>query len=240
MTRVLVVEHQESCPPAAVGRWLEGEGVELAIVRPYLGDVVPEDLGECDGLVVLGGSMGADEDQRAPWLPAVRALITRAARERRPVLGICLGHQLAALALGGRTGRNPVGQTVGARTVTRCEEAATDPVAAALPHSAWVPQWNDDAVLALPDGSTALAVNDRGDLLMARFAPTVWGIQGHPEAGREQVERWAATDAGEGGLTGCSVEELPSVLGEVERREPEVESAWRPVVAAWAGLLRAG
>lgn len=232
--RVLVVEHQESCPPALIGRWLEGEGVHLTLVRPYLGEPVPARL-DADGLVVLGGSMGATDDERAPWLPTIRELISDAATRARPVLGICLGHQLAAVALGGRTGRNPQGQTVGSRVVTRL--TSDDRLAAALPESSRVAQWNDDAVLTAPDTTVALATNDRDDLLMARFAPTVWGIQGHPEATAEMVAVWAATDQAEGGLTGATPEEVPAILADLERRQSETSAAWQPVVQAWAALL---
>lgn len=232
--RVLVVEHQESCPPALVGQWLEDEGVELAVVRPYRGEPVPERL-EADGLLVLGGSMGASDDERAPWLPATRELIRAAAKGDAPVLGICLGHQLAAVALGGEVARNPKGQTVGARTVTRADGA--DPLGAALPAGSQVAQWNDDAVVTAPPGTVTLATNDRDDLLMARFAGSVWGIQGHPEATAEIVGVWAAKDEAEGGLTGATPEQVPAILAELEQRQPEISAAWRPVVAAWAGLL---
>ena len=232
--RVLVVEHQESCPPALVGQWLEDEGVELEVVRPYQGEPVPDRL-EVDGLLVLGGSMGATDDERAPWLPATRDLIRSAATEDAPVLGVCLGHQLAAVALGGEVARNPKGQTVGARAVTR--QDGTDPLAAALPAGSHVAQWNDDVVVTAPPGTLTLATNDRDDLLMARFAASVWGIQGHPEATAEIVGVWAANDEAEGGLTGATPQQVPAILDDLERRQPEISAAWGPVVAAWAGLL---
>ena len=61
--------------------------------------------------------MGCRDDEVAPWLPAVRQLITAAAKGATPTLGICLGHQLAAVALGGEVGRNPGGRTLGVLTV---------------------------------------------------------------------------------------------------------------------------
>lgn len=231
---VLVVEHQESCPPALVGRWLVDEGVSLRVVRPYRGEPVPDQI-EADGLLVLGGSMGATDDDRSPWLPAVRDLVRTAATTGHPVLGICLGHQLAAVALGGEVTRNPKGQTVGARTVTRTDDG--DPLAAALAETSHVAQWNDDAVVAAPPGTVTLATNDRDDLLMARFAERVWGIQGHPEATAEMVGVWAAKDEAEGGLTGARPEEVPAILDDLRERQPEIAAAWRPVVRAWASLL---
>lgn len=234
---MLVIEHQESCPPAAVGRWLEEGGLALEVVRPYLGDVLPARI-ETEALLVLGGSMGATEDDRAPWLPAVRALIVDGAARGLPVLGICLGHQLAAAALGGITGRNPQGQTVGLRRIE--ERLVDDELAGTLAPGSPVIQWNDDCVLEAPPGSTALATNDRGDLLMARFAPTVWGIQGHPEADADMVGVWAAKDIAEGGLSGATPAEVPALLAQIEEHLGPLADAWAPVIRAWAGLVHAG
>ena len=119
--------------------------------------------------------------------------------------------------------------------MTRADGA--DPLGAALPAGSQVAQWNDDAVVTAPPGTVTLATNDRGDLLMARFAGSVWGIQGHPEATAEIVGVWAAKDEAEGGLTGATPEQVPAILAELEQRQPEISAAWRPVVAAWAGLL---
>ena len=97
---LLVVQHQRTCPPGRFGDWLTDAGVELDVRRPDTGDSLPIDLSGHDGLLVLGGQMGCRDDEVAPWLPAVRQLITTAAKGATPTLGICLGHQLAAVALG--------------------------------------------------------------------------------------------------------------------------------------------
>lgn len=239
--RVLVVQHQDSCPPARVGEWLRAKGVTLHLLRPDRGEQVPADLASvgADGLVVLGGEMGATDDERAPWLPATRDLVARSAQERAPVLGVCLGHQLASVALGGRVARHPGGRTLGIRGVERAGDAGDDPLAAALPASTVVPQWNDDVVLHPPPGSRTLATNDRGDVALARLAETVWGTQGHPEATREVVAGWAGSDVASGTLDGVAPEDLPAVLDEVDHRADDVERGWRPVLEAWADLLGA-
>ncbi len=230
---VLVVQHQETCPPGRVGEWLTANAVELDVRKPYAGESLPTDLRDHDGLLVLGGEMGCRDDDVAPWLPAVRDLVVTAAKGATPTLGICLGHQLATVALGSDVGRNPAGRTVGMFTVDGRSDLADDPVlAGAAP--APVVQWNDDVVARLPSGATALATNERGDLLLARLAPTVWAVQGHPEADRAIVERWAEKD-----LDSPEVADLdiPGVLASIEAAQPAVDAAWRPVVTAFAGLL---
>ncbi|NYF97909.1 type 1 glutamine amidotransferase [Janibacter cremeus] len=231
---VLVVQHQKTCPPGRVGVWLTEAGVELDVRHPYAGDVLPHDLAGHDGLLVLGGQMGFADDEVAPWLPTTRGLIRTAAKGSLPTLGICLGHQLAASALGGTVGRNPRGRTLGMFSVLGSEGLSTDPVLDAA-DAAPVVQWNDDIVTELPSRATALATNEHGDLLLARLAPTVWGVQGHPEADHTIVSDWASKDADTHELADVDV---PAVLAEIEGAGPAVEAAWRPVAAAFAALLQ--
>ena len=149
---------------------------------------------EHDALVVLGGSMDADDD-RHPWLEPTRALIRTAADRGVPTLGICLGHQLCALAFGGEVGRSPLGQQVGLYEIGWTDAAADDALLGGLASGGRGVQWNDDLVLELPDDAVALARTPRDELQAARFAPTVWGVQWHPEVDVEILRVWAEEDA---------------------------------------------
>lgn len=195
--RLLVVQHQDDCPAARFGPWLEAAGCELDVRRLHREDPLAADASDHDGLLVLGGSPGANDDRDAPWLPAVRALIGDAANRGTPTLGICLGHQLAAVALGGAVHRNPRGQTVGLTPVEWTAEAASDPLFAEVVAAAPAPRaihWNNDIVTALPAGATTLAITPGGAVQAARFAPSVWGVQLHPEADATLAEAWAASE----------------------------------------------
>ncbi|HEU4523781.1 MAG TPA: hypothetical protein VFR62_02110, partial [Gemmatimonadales bacterium] len=74
---VLVVEHEDECPPALVGDWLTEAGCILEICRPYKGDEVPA-LKPYDGLLILGGPMGAHDDELYPWLRPVKQRVREA------------------------------------------------------------------------------------------------------------------------------------------------------------------
>ncbi len=114
MARLLVVQHEPDAPVAWLGEWWAEIGLELDVVRGDLGEPVPSAWSAAhDGLVVLGGAMGANDDDLAPWLAPTRALLAGAVALGVPTLGVCLGHQLAAVALGGTVGRNPSGRTSG-------------------------------------------------------------------------------------------------------------------------------
>jgi GMP synthase (glutamine-hydrolysing) len=138
--RVLVVEHDTHCPPALIGAWLAGAGGAVDVCRPYAGDELPA-TPDADALVVLGGPMDAGDDRHA-WLEPTRALIRAAADQRVPTLGICLGHQLCALAFGGVVGRNPLGQQVGLHQIGWTDAASDDALLGALATGRRGVHWN--------------------------------------------------------------------------------------------------
>ena len=140
---VLVIQHQELCPPGWVGEWLTEEGLRLDVQHPYAGDQLPHDLRGHDGLVVLGGQMGANDDDAYPWLAPTKALVRAGAEQGVPVLGICLGHQLAAAALGGEVVVNPTGARRGVLDTSWADEAAVDGALTAVTDAQddLVPSW---------------------------------------------------------------------------------------------------
>ncbi|RYE79417.1 MAG: type 1 glutamine amidotransferase, partial [Myxococcales bacterium] len=130
MKPVLVVQHEEKCPPAWFGRWLQEAGAEVDVRRMDGGDSLPETLKDHDALLILGGTMSANDDQ--PWYPPLQGLIHEAVESAVPTLGICLGHQILAVTLGGRVERNPRGQAMGVTEVGWTSEAADDPLLGAV------------------------------------------------------------------------------------------------------------
>jgi GMP synthase (glutamine-hydrolysing) len=228
--RVLVVQHEADDPIHLMGTWMTG--VDLTVRRAYDGDPVPETTDDFDGLVVMGGAMGAQDDDKAPWLPATRELIRKAAASEVPTLGICLGHQLCAVALGGEVVVNPRGRQLGLTDVGFSAGAVDDPLLGAVvgPHRAM--HWNDDVVARIPEGAEQLATAPSGEVQAVRYAPTVWGIQWHPEVDAALVARWA----NDGGLTSTEKEQLLDDLG---RARSELDDAWRPLAERFASLVGA-
>ena len=203
---ILVVQHETDCPTGWVGDWLVEAGAELDVRHPYRGDDLPSDLHGYSGLIVLGGSMGANDDAENPWLTATKALIREGAVRRVPVLGICLGHQLCAVALGGEVVRNPRGQQIGVIPVGWTDEAAADELFGAMAGPVRAVQWNNDIVRRLPEGAVLLAETPAGEVQAARFAPTVWGVQWHPEAGHDIIRTWVDEDRDEAAERGINVD----------------------------------
>lgn len=231
---VLVVEHDAECPPALMGTWLEEAGCALDVRRPYAGDEVPE-LTAYDGMVVLGGPMGAEDDDRHAWLGPVKDRVRTARETGLPTLGICLGHQLIAVALGGRVERNPRGQQVGLLTVGWTDAADTDPLMAPLATPRRGVQWNDDLVTALPAEATLLAQTEHAEVQAARYAPAMWGVQLHPEVEAEMLRPWAEEDRGSHETRGVDTDGL---LREIDAARAELDAAWRPLAHGFAALVR--
>ncbi|WP_244928861.1 type 1 glutamine amidotransferase [Nocardioides sp. W7] len=235
---ILVVQHEDDCPPALVGGWLADAGARLDVRRPYAGDELPATLAGHGGLLVLGGSMGADDEGEHAWLGPTKELARTALAGGVPLLGICLGHQLVASALGGVVRRNPGGQQLGLLEVGWTAEAARDelfgPLAEA-PAAARGVHWNNDVVTDLPPGATLLATAPAGEVQAVRFGPRAWGVQLHPEVDHLILRRWAADDAGSHAAAGI---DQAALLDAVEQASVELETTWAPLASGFAAVVR--
>jgi GMP synthase-like glutamine amidotransferase len=228
---VLVVQNAVSDPLGPLGDWLSAAGASLDVRNAEAGDAIPA-LDGYDGLVVLGGGMSAGDDERAPWLPSVRALLAQALADETPTLAICLGAQLLAVALGGRVGPNPEGPEFGAQLVAKRANAGTDPLFRDLPITPDVIQWHFDAVLDLPPGAVLLAGSPTCEVQAFRAGRVAWGIQFHIETTPALVRQWAAEDAA--ALDGYDVERL---LERSDAVHADIAEVWPPVVATFAGIV---
>jgi GMP synthase-like glutamine amidotransferase len=230
---VLLIENDERDPVGPFGEWLRAAGLQLVMCRPFAGDPVPPDLSGYAGLIAMGGRVSADADDLAPWLPAERALLAEAVATEVPTLGVCLGHQLLALATGGRVGPNPLGLEIGAQLIAKRGAAATDPLFGPLPITPDVIQWHRDAVLELPPGAVLLAASPGCEVQAFRVGRLAWGIQFHIETTPAGVRRWAAANAAE-----IADYDVPALLERVDKVQPDLAAVWQPFAAAFAGIVR--
>jgi len=199
--RILVVENDSTAPLARLGDWLTEAGAELDLRRAQDGDPLPDELTGYAALVVMGGGMDALADQAAPWLPRVRRLLADAVAADVPVLAVCLGAQLLAVATGGRVslgtapqygaqllavatgGRISLGTApqYGAQLVAKRQAAATDPLFRELPITPDVVHWHTDEVSMLPPAAVQLAAAPACEQQAFRVGRLAWGIQFHIE-----------------------------------------------------------
>jgi len=229
---VLVVEHETRC---GLGRLDPLPGCTARSVSPYLGEPLPEDLSGVDGLVVLGGSMAAWDDEGTPWLPQVRTLLRQAVQEGVPTLGVCLGAQLLALAAGGQVGPGTNGPELGLLAVQLNAAGRADAVLGALDEELLVPQAHYDEVQLLPDGGQVLASSALYRHQAFRLGARAWGVQYHPEVTAADFAVWMAQDAPALVEQGRTPEQ---VMAQVRSAGALVDATARAHSAAFGAVVR--
>jgi GMP synthase-like glutamine amidotransferase len=177
--KVLVLQH------------LDGDGATLTTVELDVGETIP-DLDPFDVMIVMGGPQDVWQEDRYPWLVPEKAAIRRWAVDlKRPFLGLCLGHQLLAEAVGGRVGPGKVPE-VGALEVQLTDAGLRDPLFLGFANPVPVLQWHGAEVKELPAGCVVLARSDVCEIQAFRYGARAYGLQCHVEATRDTVGDWAA------------------------------------------------
>ena len=188
---LLVLQHIACEPPAAFEDELLSRGLGLVRVELDEGDPVP-DWREYAGLVVMGGPMGAYEEDAHPWLRDEKRLIRDAAEAGHPIWGVCLGAQLLAAALGANVYRGPEPE-VGLLDVELTAGAADDPVFSAAPGVFPALQWHGDT-FDLPERATLLARSSAYSH-QAFVYERAYGLQFHLEVPPALATEWGEVPA---------------------------------------------
>jgi GMP synthase (glutamine-hydrolysing) len=230
--RITVIEHEAGAGLGFFAGWLAEAGAGCEIVRPYLGEAVPERA--TGGLIVLGGEAAAWEDEQYPWLPATRDLMRHAVEDGVPTLGICLGAQLMTLACGGVVERGEHGLEVGAREVVPLPAAGGDPLFGGLGPALAV-QYHSDAMTGLPPGAVPLATGAPYPNQAYRLGDSAWAVQFHPEATPEIFTGWTAETVDHLTELGYSVEELNTQVKEMRER---LTGSWRPLAERFVTVVQ--
>lgn len=187
--RVLVIQNSATAPAGLVGEELAAAGAELVTIAANEGEAIPEMDGFA-GLVVLGGPQDAWDDAMGPHFGTVMNRIRQFTAAERPVMGICLGAQLAARAYGAPVYRHDTAE-LGVHPVTLADAATDDPLFAGFGPVIDLAQWHYDT-FEFPEGAVPLASSDLCGRQAFRLGRATYGFQFHPEATPSIVRNWAA------------------------------------------------
>lgn len=192
---------------------------------------LPEGAATADLLVILGGPIGAYEDDAYPFLQAELALIEQRLAADRPLIGICLGAQLIARACGARVFPSGV-KEIGFAPVDLTEDGARSCLAP-FKHEPVTLHWHGDT-FDLPHGATRLASTDLCENQAFSLGTNVIGFQFHPEATGRDIERWLVGHTAELAAAGLDVKRIRA---DAAHQQSALLAKARNVAAAWlAGL----
>jgi GMP synthase-like glutamine amidotransferase len=184
----VAIQHVPFESPGLIAEVAGRRGIELRQCHPYRGEPLPPE-NELDGLVVMGGPMGAGDTVEHPYLAHEAELIASMVRTGRPVLGVCLGAQLLARALGARIYRGEQAE-IGFGTVSLTQAGLEDPVLGSLGVEILpVMHWHQDT-FDLPAQALWLARSELFAHQAFRVGKRAYGLQFHLEVDRELARAW--------------------------------------------------
>jgi GMP synthase (glutamine-hydrolysing) len=191
--RILVFKHVAHEPLGQLDPLLRAAGFRIRYVNFQRNPEAVPDMDKYDGLVVLGGPMSVNDATRYSHLKTEIAAIERAIRADKPVLGVCLGAQLTAAALGANVSRNP-SREIGWYDVRPTDAARRDPLFESFRDSEPLFQWHCDT-FDIPSGAIHLARSEACEAQAFRYGEKVYGLQFHLEVDAPMVERWLGTES---------------------------------------------
>jgi GMP synthase (glutamine-hydrolysing) len=216
MSRILVFQHAAYEPLGSLHPLLKKAGFRIRYAN-FARD--PEQLVSMegyDGLVVLGGHMGVYESTKYPHLLREMECIRQAIDNEKPVLGICLGAQLIAAALGApvQIGEKP---EIGWHDVELTDDGRADPVTNQMQSREKIFQWHGD-YFQVPQGATWLAKSSSCPFQAFRYGKSVYGFQFHLEVDKKMIMRWLTVPENASTFNVRGGEELKEII----RRETDL------------------
>ncbi len=188
--RILVLQHIAIEHPGIFRSFLAEDGISWDAVQLDQGDTIP-DLHGYDALWVMGGPMDVWQKLEHPWLESEIEVIREAVAKRKlPYLGLCLGHQLLAEALGGRVGPSDQPE-IGILEVYLTDAGKRSPLFKGLSDTTRCLQWHSAEVLEIPDDVEVLASTPACRVQALSVNGNALGLQYHVEISSETVSEWA-------------------------------------------------
>lgn len=187
---ILVLQHADVEHPGIFRSFLREDGHTWDTVELNNGAPLP-DVSGYDALWVLGGPMDVWQEDEYPWLRTEKDFIRDAVQDKGiPYLGLCLGHQLLAEALGGTVAASQTPE-IGVMDVQLTEAGATGVLFDGIPEVFKTLQWHSAEVTQMPAGATCLATSPACAVQAMKWETRAFSVQFHLEVEQDTVENWA-------------------------------------------------
>jgi GMP synthase (glutamine-hydrolysing) len=183
--KILFVIHAAFERPGCIESWAKKHGHQTQEVNPYKGEKLP-DIKDFDFLVVMGGPQSPLKIDKAPYLADEIKLIKQAVKEKKRILGVCLGAQLIGEALGAKTEQSP-SREIGVYPIELLDGAKYDPIFQRFPESFDVMHWHSD-MPGIPEGAVLLARSEGCPRQAFSYGDRIYGFQCHFELTQELVK----------------------------------------------------
>jgi GMP synthase-like glutamine amidotransferase len=191
MKKALVLQHMDHDHPGRFLDWFAEDGIVPHQVRIFAGEDIPS-LADYDLMFVLGGAQNTWQDDDFPYLAREKAAIREWVWDRaKPYMGVCLGHQLLATALGGEVAKAEAGE-VGVHDVTLTDDGQSHPFFANTPAALRVMQWHHAEVKRAPQGAKVLAQSTKTAIQSLAIADHALSTQFHCEFSPQTVMGWSS------------------------------------------------
>jgi GMP synthase (glutamine-hydrolysing) len=188
MGEVLVFQHDPFEDLGFFAEVLEKQGTSFRTIRLFHGEMPAEDWEQASALIILGGPMSVSDEEQYPFLRWEKTIIRAAIDEAVPLLGVCLGAQLIAAALGSAVYRGSV-KEIGWYPIGVTPYGQVDSSLGYIPENAVVFQWHGDG-FGLPAGALRLASSAYFENQAFRLGKNIYGLQFHLEMTAEMIGRW--------------------------------------------------
>ena len=197
--KILVLQHADVEHPGVFRDFLKEDGHSWDAIELDQGEKLPS-LDGYDALWVMGGPMDTWQEDANPWLIEEKAIIKEAVEGRgMPFLGLCLGHQLLADALGGKVGPSKTPE-IGVMNVQLTELGASGVFFDGIPEIFPALQWHSAEVMQMPAGAECLATSPACAVQAMKWGPRAFSMQFHVEVESDTVDNWAVIPEYKGAL----------------------------------------
>jgi GMP synthase-like glutamine amidotransferase len=191
---VLIVQHVDMDGPGSIRTQLRDNGIPYRVLTLERNEPFPK-LDDLTHVILLGGPMNVYEEDAYSFLKQEDLFVKEAIQRGKQILGICLGSQLIAKALGARVYRAPV-KEIGWYGLSLTDEGRRDRIFSDLPGAFPVFQWHEDT-FDLPKAAKLIATSDPVSNQAFRYGDNAYGLQFHPEVTEEMIRDWMKEYEGE-------------------------------------------